>query len=202
MDYSEFQVEVIRLASAGEKLTAANVVAELRVDPERVERWLDRMAREGRLDLEVDEDEGVVVYRVRGLSTRARPRARLDGLAAAGHLLDPRVARIAKSFMKSDRPLPLAARRDVRVAALLGALFPGAGLAYAAPWSVALIGTVAVWVGFKILAMVSFFFLGVPFLVAAAACSALLGGLYAHRYNQTGRRARLLEDESPSRLSP
>ncbi len=72
-----FQVAVIDVAWRGVPLTVANVVAHLRIDPELVERDLDRMARDGRVDVEVDVEVEVddtlaaVVYRVRGLSTTA-----------------------------------------------------------------------------------------------------------------------------------
>jgi hypothetical protein len=199
VNYDDFQVAVIELASAGTRLTLANVVAELGVAPRRAEPWLDQMAREGRLDVVVDESEGAVVYRVRGLSPRARKRSTADGasVAALGSL---DLVRIGQSLGLARRPRSGLGGRDVRIGALLGGLFPGFGLIYAAPWPVVVVGTLVVWLGFKLLAAVSLFFFGIPFLVAAAAVSALLGALYAHRFNQEGRRARLLTSDDEPRL--
>ena len=79
MDYAKFQVAVVEIAHDGVPLTVANVVARMRLEPEEAEKKLDRMAKEGRLDLEVDENEGVVVYRVRGLSPKSM-NEKLEGL--------------------------------------------------------------------------------------------------------------------------
>lgn len=197
MNYDDFQVAVIELASAGTRLTLANVVAELRIAPRRAEPWLDQMARDGRLDVIVDELDGAVVYRVRGLSPRARKRS--DGTTVAGlGALD--LVRVGQSLGLARRPRAGLGGRDVRVGAVLGGLFPGFGLIYAAPWPVVLLGTLVVWLGFKVLAAVSLFFFAIPFLVAAAAVSAVLGALYAHRFNQEGRRARLLANDDEPRL--
>jgi hypothetical protein len=75
---------------------------------------------------------------------------------------------------------------------LLGGVFPGIGLAYAAPWPTVLLATLGVLIGWKVL---GFIFLGLPFLVCAAVASAVAGAMYAHRYNQTGRRTPLFAAE-------
>ena len=67
MKFERFELAVIDLASRGVRLTVPNVAACLRLEPQKAEQWLDRMAYEGRLDVEVDESEGYVFYRVRGL---------------------------------------------------------------------------------------------------------------------------------------
>ncbi len=199
MDYAKFQVAVIEIASDGTRLTLANVVARLGLDLGRAEQMLDRMAREGRLDLEVDETEGVIVYHVRGLEPRPRATGAgaFDGLRRLG--LDrawgagfDAHAGTAMAFgaplaRREPRGLPRSLRRSVAIGVLLGAVFPGAGLAYAAPWSVVIAATLFVWVGFQVLSGVTVL-LAVPFVIASMVISAILGGLYTHRYNQTGRR--------------
>jgi hypothetical protein len=182
VSYENFQVEVIELGSRGVPLTVANVVAHLRTPPERVQRGLDRMAREGLLDLEVDENEGFVVYRVRGLSTSAP-------------LVRRREARLARA--QRSTPLTYTRPRDaphghksVTLAVVLGALVPGIGLAYAAPIRVVLPASLLVLVFGKILGGSLLF--APLFWVLAIGISALFGGLYAVRYNQEGHRARLL----------
>jgi hypothetical protein len=87
--------------------------------------------------------------------------------------------------------IPQSKRRKVRTAALLG-LLPGIGLAYAAPWPTVVVATLGVLVGLKV---AGFFWLGVPFFICAAVASAVAGAMYAHRYNQTGRRTPLFAAE-------
>jgi len=206
VDYSKFQVAVVEIASEGTRLTTANVVSRLRIDPAKAERMLDQMARDGRLDLEVDETEGVVVYHVRGLTPAPRAadgelRSRLEALrrsvegstewAHVGTALA-----FGKPFRNEGRPLPPSLRRSVPAGVVWGGLFPGLGLAYAAPWTAVAIATAIVVVGFKVLP----FLLAIPFLLCATVLSAVLGGIYTWRYNQTGRRSPLRPFDEPARL--
>lgn len=173
MDYVEFQIAVIDLAAKGLPLTVANVVAHLHVDPARTETFLDRMTRDGRTDIEVDEVHGSVVYRVRGLST------------STGVLLPP----MHVDAWRMPSRQRMASGKSVTLAVVLAALLPGIGLAYAAPlrtvllWSAAMIvvgnmfGTHVMW--------------GPLFWTIATITSALFGGLYAVRFNQEGHRAAL-----------
>jgi hypothetical protein len=214
VDYAKFSVAVIEIAGEGTRLTTANVVSRLRIDPAKAEKMLDQMARDGRLDLEVDESEGVVVYRVRGLTTRvaddgwrspneslqSRP-GRRDGLAGALRNLgvDPMHVGTALAFGKPFRkssPLPRSLQRSVPAGVALGGLLPGAGLAYAAPWASAAIATAVVFVGFELLPLL----LAIPFLLCAMIVSAVLGGLYTWRYNQTGRRSPLAGEPGSRQL--
>ena len=57
MKLSDFELEVIELAHEGVRLTIPNVVAETGVKPDKAEKWLDELCRNGKLDLEIDEDE-------------------------------------------------------------------------------------------------------------------------------------------------
>lgn len=208
MEYGRFQVALVELADDGARLTPANIVARLRIEPAEVERHLDRMTRDGRLELDLDEDEGVIVYRVRGLSPRGSSRTdtALSSLeeAAMGRLLPAQVGaalRFGKYFHKSGTPLPVSLRRSVPRGVVLGGIFPGIGLAYAAPWPVVAVATLVVIVGFKALAWISFL-LAVPFLLAVAVLSGVLGGLYTWQYNQMGRRAPLGDDPERPRQLP
>jgi hypothetical protein len=173
VDYAQFQIAAIDLAAKGVPLTVANVVAHLHVEPGRTETFLDRMARDGRVDVEVDEAHDSVVYRVRGLSTNT---GRLVPDTSFGMWRAPSVY----------RPPPA---KSVTLAVLVAALLPGIGLVYAAP-----LRTVAFWT----LAMVilgnlvaTHMLLGPLFWTGACVFSALFGGLYAVRYNQEGQRAGL-----------
>lgn len=200
MDYPSFQVAAVELASEGTPLTVANIVARLRIGAAEAERHLDRMEREGHLDSEVDMDEGVMVYRVRGLTTSRRKDSIGSALrdAAAGHLIQQRLGSLG---LGSEKALGLQQPRKISLGVLLGGVVPGLGLAYAAPWKVVAVATIGVIVGFKILAFVSLMF-AVPFLVACAVVSAILGGLYTWQFNQSGRRLPLSSDPEIRRRLP
>jgi hypothetical protein len=205
VDYPQFQVAAVELASEGTPLTVANVVVGLRIGASEAERHLERMQREGHLDEELDEAEGVVVYRVRGLTKKRGGGDSFTGAlrnAAVGTMLKQRLG--TSLGVGDSSSSGLAQPRKVATGVLLGAVVPGLGLAYAAPWKVVAIATIVVVVGFKVLAFFSLMF-AVPFLVAAAALSAILGGLYTWQFNQTGKRVALSSDPEirkrlPSRL--
>lgn len=202
MDYPSFQVAAVELASEGTPLTVANIVAGLRIGAAEAERHLDRMTREGHLDAEVDEDEGVMVYRVRGLTTSRRKDSIGSALrdAAAGHLIQQRLGSLGLGSER-EKSLALQQPRKISLGVLLGGVVPGLGLAYAAPWKVVAVATIGVIVGFKILAFLSLMF-AVPFLVASAVISAILGGLYTWQFNQSGRRLPLSSDPEIRRRLP
>jgi len=192
VDYDRFQIAIIDLAARGVRLTVANVVAELGLIPQRVEQMLDQMTREGRLDIEVDESQGFVVYHVRGLSLRRRVESPRDVTPA------PRGALYHREYRNVFPLSVLPARKSVAFGALLGALFPGVGLAYAAPWSVVFAATLIVFVLGKFIGGV--LLLGPLFWFVSMGVCSVLGGLYAFRFNQEGRRAPLLSESGPHRL--
>lgn len=173
MDYVAFQVAVIDLASKGVVLTVANVVAHLHIDPARVEMLLDRMTRDGRVDLEVDEVQGSVVYRVRGLSTttgRLLPESTFDSWRMPAH--------------RHEGPT-----KSIMLGVVVGGLIPGLGLAYAAPLRAILLMSLIVLVFGRIFGAHEI--LGPVYWFVVSAVSAFLGGVYAARFNQEGRRAKL-----------
>jgi hypothetical protein len=169
MKFEPFELAVIELASRGVRLTVPNVAAALRLEPGKAEQWLDRMAYEGRLDVELDEEEGYVFYRVRGLSPMPttlvpRPTFRM-----------------------------MRAHKSITAGALLGLLVPGLGLVYAAPVSVAAIAAIATLAAVKMLGVLPLFgpILSSIALGIAALTSAVLGALYVKQYNRFGRRTHL-----------
>ncbi len=175
MKYGEFQIAVIELAAAGTTISVANVVAALRVEPAQTEEWLDQMAREERLTLELDEEVGAIYYRVPGLTVQP------------ARLWSP-------SFRE---PTPGLARKEktksVAAAALLGLLLPGAGLLYAAPLSAAAIATVAVIVVVKMTAAFPLigWLLSSVALGLCAVATAVLNAVYVKQYNRAGKRIHL-----------
>lgn len=200
MDYPQFQIAAVELASEGTPLTVANIVVGLRIGATEAGRHLERMTKEGHLDADFDEAEGVAVYRVRGLT----PKPRGDSLV--GVLRNAAVAGVIQQRLGlggvSKAPGGAQQPRKIVTGALVAGLVPGLGLAYAAPWKVVALATVVVVVGFKVLSFISLFMLGVPFLVVAAAVSAILGALYTWQFNRTGRRVALGSDPEIRRRLP
>ena len=181
MTQQRFEQSVIELASRNVQLTVANVVAHLGVAPDQCETWLDAMARNGRLDVELDEDRGLIYYRVCGLTAPPPPAAPRADSTGQGRPRAPRA-------MASERT-----PKSARAAALCGLLFPGFGLLYAAPFSAALIGGLVSVVAVKMAAVIPLIgpaLSAIAFGICALA-SALFGVLYTRRYNDAGKRVHL-----------
>lgn len=203
MDRDRFEAEVVALASDGVPVTVANVAARTRLPMRKAESMLDDMLRGGHLDSDIDESEGVIVYRVKGLTAKkGRTRVAVDGLddlqsramRSAGEVLVRQTASRAK---KAILEKPEDGKKSLLYGALFGLLGP-IGLAYAAPWLTVVVSTVIYAVLWKIPVinhLLSFF------LIFIHLATALLGAAYAFRYNQTGKRSSLLPPEENKRLS-
>jgi hypothetical protein len=238
VEYDDFRGAVLELADGGARLTKGSVALRLKVEPASAGAMLDRMTRDGQLELDIDERSGEIFYEPRhpGERPRAfpdghpgeRPRAFPDGhpgerdpvegksalvelrkaldspmRGALGTALVMARATGATSAMRGGLALPPERRRKLALGVVLGGLIPGLGLAYSAPWPVVLASSVVVLVGFKVLAIIPIFssLLLIPFLTVCAIASAILGGLYAWRYNQTGKRSPIGDEPvSPKRL--
>jgi hypothetical protein len=203
VDYPRFQVAAVELASEGTPLTVANVVVGLRVGAAEAERHLDRMEQDGLVSAEIDETEGVMVYRVRGLTTSRRKETLGSSLrdAAMSSMIQQRLGASLGLGGASEKGLGVREPRKISLGVLLGGLVPGFGLAYAAPWKIVAAASLGVIVIFKILAFFPLFF-AIPFYVAAAVISAVLGGLYTWQFNQSGRRLPLGNDPEVRRRLP
>jgi hypothetical protein len=164
---------------------------------------LDEMVRAGHLDSDIDESEGVILYRVKGLTpkkgrTRVAVDDRLDDLHAravrsAGEVIVKQSAQRAKAAILAK---PEEGKKSMLYGALWGLLGP-IGLAYAAPWLTVLLSTVVYAVLWKIPIVNSI--LGALFVFIHLA-TGLLGAAYAFRYNQTGQRSSLLPPEESKKL--
>lgn len=208
MDYAAFQDAVIDLADDGTRLTKAAVAGRLSLDPARAGEMLDRMTRDGRLELDIDERSGEIFY-TQSTRQKAPDRKAGSGLSALRDLesaIDKGglAAKVGTAMvLGGEGKLPADRRRKLGLAVVLGGLFPGLGLAYAAPWPIVVAASVVVVVGTKVLSLIPLLssFLVVPFLVVCALGSAILGGMYAWSYNQEGRRAPLGDEPvSPKAL--
>jgi VIT1/CCC1 family predicted Fe2+/Mn2+ transporter len=213
MKLRDFEMRVIELAADGERITIPNVVARLKIKPDQVEKWLDELAREQKLDVDIDEEEAVLVYRVRGLSVKAKaaerarsPEARSAGAAETGRKaiakleeVERKLATVGAAAGIADGWEPPARggpKKSVLAGTLLGAVLPGLGLLYAAPIPVAIAATLAVAVVVAAIGIVGW----IPFIgglvsklvwVTLALSSGLLGALYVRAFNLRGERAPL-----------
>jgi hypothetical protein len=193
MKLEDFEMAVIELAHTGVRITVANVVVRLKLPPTQVEAWLDELATKGRLDVEVDDREGFVFYRVRGLSTASRNEAS-RALAPYGE----RAMREAAASVLDDRfrssALPPEKRKRLLFGFLLGLFLPGLGLLYAAPWATAIVATLAAVV---LLVLAKLPLVGGLIGAATAIASAVAGLLYTAEYNKRGKRSPVFEKRLP-----
>ncbi len=77
VDYDDFQDAVLALADGGTRLTKGSVALRLKIDPANAGAMLDRMTRDGRLELDIDERSGEIFY-----EPRRRPEASRERSAA------------------------------------------------------------------------------------------------------------------------
>jgi hypothetical protein len=203
VEYDDFQDAVLELAAGGTRITKGNVALRLKIEPASAGTMLDRMTRDGRLELDVDERSGEIFYEVRDSRRGGEPAGNKGALAELGKALDGGALAAAKlsvgtaiamgKVASAGSALAPDRRRKVAMGILLGGLLPGFGLAYTAPWPVAVGLSLVVVVGVKLIGLIPILssFLLVPFLVVCAVASAILGGLYTWQYNQTGKRTPL-----------
>jgi hypothetical protein len=201
VEYDDFQDAVLELAAGGTRITKGNVALRLKIEPASAGTMLDRMTRDGRLELDVDERSGEIFYEVRdsrrggdgGKSALAELGKALDGGALASAKLGVGTALAMGKVASAASTLAPERRRKIGLGVLLGGLLPGFGLAYTAPWPVAVGFSLVVVVGVKVIGIIPILssFLVIPFLVVCAVASAILGGLYTWQYNQTGKRTAL-----------
>jgi hypothetical protein len=210
VEYDDFQDAVIELADGGMRLTKGNVALRLKIEPASAGTMLDRMTRDGRLELDLDERSGEIFYEVHA---KDRGRSQPAGKSALSKALDDGALAVkvgtALAMARSGvggaggMALPPEQRRKIALGVLLGGLIPGLGLAYTAPWPVVVASSLVVFVGYKVLALIPFFssFLLIPFLVVCVVASAVLGGLYTWQYNRNGKRTPLGDEPlSPKQL--
>jgi hypothetical protein len=213
VEYDDFQAAVLDLAGEGARITKGNVALRLKVEPASASAMLDRMTRDGMLELDIDERSGEIFYEPRQSTKPGRaPRTESKSpLAEIGKALDGDAlaraklglgAALAMGKASGAVALPPEKRRKIAVGMLLG-LLPGFGLFYTAPWPVAVGASLVVAVGYYVIGLIPILssFLLIPFMTLCAIASAVLGGLYTWQYNQTGKRTPLGDEPiSPKQL--
>ncbi|MBW2454623.1 MAG: hypothetical protein JRI68_08935 [Deltaproteobacteria bacterium] len=194
MKLKDFEMAIIELAHEGVRLTIPNVVARLKVKPKQAEAWLDDLAKHDKLDVEIDEDEAIIYYRVRGLTVTAADQPSIGSELSAIGDKAMAAAQLGVALGRSNRgpskPVPEEKRKSILAGILLGLFLPGLGLAYAGPWLLAVLGTVGFVLVWKLLGWIPL--IGGLVMGTYALASALLGGLYTAAFNRTGKRAKLI----------
>ncbi len=213
----DFEQAVLELAMTTRvPLTRANIVFYSGTTTSKADKWLDEMVRDGLIEFDTDDD-GELLYKVCGASrpsvgakelTRCtacrRASAAGSRCSRCGQLLDSHLRALkeeveGKLVGTALRKLPQAAlfssavsggEKSVVLGGALGLLGP-LGWFYAAPLGEAVIGSAAffaLWMLSKWLVIV---LSGVLLPV-----SALLGALYAYKYNRTGQRSSMFGESS------
>ena len=176
MTYEAFELAVIDLASKRVRLTVANVAAFTKVTPTQVEAWLDQMSAAGRLECELDENLGLIYYRVRGLSD-------------VGH--SPNSWAVTWPITPAPIHYPTPRRqKNVVLGAIFALLFPGFGLIYCAPLSATFVATLVIFLAVKMAGAFPLIggLLGSVTLGVCALASAFLATMYVRKYNAEGKR--------------
>jgi len=191
MKLKTFETEVIRLADSGVRLTVANVSVRLGVSAAKAEKWLDELTKQGRLDLDVDERHGLIVYTVRGLSPRRAPRAGADPATELRLAeLEADIERAPSLPARALAPVgPPRKQKSVIIAFLAAAFLPGFGLFYAAPLTSALLASIACVLLMKLTVLP---FIGWAVGAGVALASGAAGALYASAFNRTGCRTEIV----------
>lgn len=173
----------------------ANLMVRTELPRAQIERWLDEMQRDAKF---TTPDAEPPQRKNRDGKPHMLRRAKALEREIVSEVIKARLG-VEQRTVQVGKP-----RRSIKIGALLGLLFPPAGLAYAAPWKVTVMGSVIylplAWLSIK------FAFLGTLFglLLPVHLFGAVLGAGYAWRFNRKGRRAPLLpnndeeEGSSPS----
>lgn len=216
----DFEQAVLELAMTTRvPLTRANIVFYSGALAKQADKWLDEMVRDGLLEFD-SNDNGDLLYTVVGAERKKDGPTQLTRCSACqkatgagsrctrcGRLLDAQLRAIKEEVDRAGtafdlvrrgneflRPhSPVADEKNLVVAGFLG-LFGPLGWFYAAPVKEAGVATLAFLLAAKLLPTILF----VPLLSLFIPLSALLGAMYAWRYNKSGQRTSLFLEEGSS----
>lgn len=214
----DFEQAVLELAMTTRvPLTRANIVFYSGTTTSKADKWLDEMVRDGIIEFDSDDD-GELIYKVCGASrpsvgakelTRCtacrRASAAGSRCSRCGQLLDSHLRALkeeveGKLVGAALRKLPQAAllssgasgEKSVALGGALGLLGP-LGWFYAAPLGEAMLGSAAFFV---LWALSKWLVIGLSGVLLPV--SALIGALYAYKYNRTGQRSSMFTDSASS----
>lgn len=212
----DFEQAVLELAMTTRvPLTRANIVFYSGVFAKQADKLLDSMVRDGLLEFDSD-DNGDLLYTVAGAQrpvagptqlTRCSACQKATGTGSrctrCGRLLDAHLRALKEDVERAGSALDLVRRgsdlvrpggqsgdKNLVLAGLLG-LFGPLGWFYAAPVKEAGVATLVFVLAAKLLPAILFY----PLMSLLVPLSALLGAMYAWRYNRTGRRSSLFLEE-------
>lgn len=211
----DFEQAVLELAMTTRvPLTRANIAFYTGASAKEADKLLDEMLREGILEFDSD-DNGDLFYTVTGAKrpgkgpeslTRCSACQKATGAGSrctrCGKLLDAQLRAIKDEVDRAGSALDLVRRgadlatqqqgdKNLVVAGFLGLFGGPLGLFYAAPLKEAGLATLMFLMAWKLLPMILF----VPLMSLVLPVSAVLGWMYAWRYNRTGRRSSLILEE-------
>ena len=213
----DFEQAVLELAMTTRvPLTRANIAFYTGAGTKQVDKLLDELLREGFLEFDSD-DNGDLFYTVTGAQRPASGPATLTRCSACqkatgagsrctrcGKLLDAQLRALKDEVDRAGTALDLMRRgsdfmqggqqsgdKNLVVAGFLGLFGGPLGWFYAAPLKEAGMATLIFLVAWKFLPAILF----VPLLSLVLPVSAVLGWMYAWRYNRTGRRSSLILEE-------
>lgn len=220
MSHDERLLALSRGARDG--VSVARAADALGVSEAEAKRALSRLQSDGKLELDLEGDEIVYRAKMSAAERRilvvpkeaapkeAAPKPVVKAKAKSGDVAKrPREDEEEEPEEKKREPSPgiiakvkgtiaevkrrEAAPRSLLIGVGAGALVPGIGLVYAAPWKVAGLGVAGGVVMFWILSYLPFVIAG-PLFAVLAVGSGVLGGLYAWKFNKEGKRAPLGDD--------
>lgn len=198
MNQQQFEASLLHLwMTSRVPMTRANLLFYTKASRARLDRWLDELVGDGVLDVDSD-DEGEMVWAVRGAvrpasgPTRVEEVVKLErfssqvGLARTALTVGSRASRaLVRGGGEGDKSL---------IASGLLSFFLGPiGWLYAGSLREALPASVVFLLAGSLIARLFFF---VPLMPLCA----VVGVLYAWRYNQNGQRTPILGDGDPPAL--
>lgn len=218
----DFEQAVLELAMTTRvPLTRANIAFYTGASAKQADKWLDVMVREGLIEFDSD-DNGDLLYTVTGAQRPASGATQLTRCSACqkatgagsrctrcGRLLDAHLRALKEEVERAGSALDLVRRgsdlmrvghpqpgdKNLMIGGLLGLLGP-MGWFYSAPLKEAAVATLVFIIAAKALG-----FLFYPLLGMILPLSALLGAMYAWRYNRSGQRTSLFLEEDSAKGS-
>ncbi len=200
MNQHEFETAVMRMWTTTRiPLSRVNVQVFTHAPRDRIERWMNELATAGLVELDSD-DEGEVLWRVRGAARSTTGPRSIDELERLGRLtreVDAETSRSPRMPVRvASRLAPEPTVRDEKslvASGVLSFVFGPIGWLYAAPLKDSVTAIVAVAVTTSVLTAILPYAWAASLLGLISPLSAVAGVVYAHRYNKTGRRASMLE---------
>jgi hypothetical protein len=188
----QFRQIVRKMQDEGVPLTMANLMVRTELPRATIEDWLDDLQRGATFA----KPERPPASEASGDESRASEKRGGDGAVQglrdrAKSLKSEVLTDVVKKQLGMSTATNRGPQRQLKLGATLGLVLPPAGLAYSAPITTAVAGTV-VYAALLTIAMM-FPFLGIPYvLIPLHLLGGAAGFAYAWRFNRAGKRTPLL----------